>query len=194
MMTAQRNKAQRETRAGRLEKCRAERPTSAGPAVAGSRSRWLLCDYTTSIRTLLTNYLNTFKGDIPHKLRYPSRLALSGISIGRIPARRGRNYSNRIIRGDTDSRVQLKGAESTTFSHTVWGSMPTCRLMPTYESNTHTYIKRTCASWPMHQRPAVSHTKPHDNTDAGVCAEPHAPGSTPSRAPTPPRPHRPPKA
>lgn len=90
MMTAQRNKAQRETRAGRLEKCRAERPTSAGPAVAGSRSRWLLCDYTTSIRTLLTNYLNTFKGDIPHKLRYPSRLALSGISIGRIPARRGR--------------------------------------------------------------------------------------------------------
>ena len=105
MMTAQRNKAQRETRAGRLEKCRAERPTSAGPAVAGSRSRWLLCDYTTSIRTLLTNYLNTFKGDIPHKLRYPSRLALSGISIPGIPARRGRiAYSNRIIRGDTDSR------------------------------------------------------------------------------------------
>lgn len=62
----------------------------AGPAVAGSRSRWLLCDYTTSIRTLLTNYLNTFKGDIPHKLRYPSRLALSGISIPGIPARRGR--------------------------------------------------------------------------------------------------------
>lgn len=52
---------------GALEKCRAERPTSAGPAVAGSRSRWLLCDYTTSIRTLLTNYLNTFKGDIPHR-------------------------------------------------------------------------------------------------------------------------------
>ena len=192
MMTAQRNKAQRETRAGRLEKCRAERPTSAGPAVAGSRSRWLLCDYTTSIRTLLTNYLNTFKGDIPHKLRYPSRLALSGISI-RIPARRGR-IQTALSGAIPIAPLQLKGAESTTFSHTVWGSMPTCRLMPTYESNTHTYIKRTCASWPMHQRPAVSHTKPHDNTDAGVCAEPHAPGSTPSRAPTPPRPHRPPKA
>lgn len=90
MMTAQRNKAQRETRAGRLEKCRAERPTSAGPAVAGSRSRWLLCDYTTSIRTLLTNYLNTFKGDIPHKLRYPSRLALSGTLHPDPRARRGR--------------------------------------------------------------------------------------------------------
>ena len=109
MMTAQRNKAQRETRAGRLEKCRAERPTSAGPAVAGSRSRWLLCDYTTSIRTLLTNYLNTFKGDIPHKLRDPSRLALSGISI-RIPARRAGPYSNRIIRGDVPIAAAIEGS------------------------------------------------------------------------------------
>lgn len=88
---------------------RAERPTSAGPAVAGSRSRWLLCDYTTSIRTLLTNYLNTFKGDIPHKLRYPSRLALSGISI-RIPARRAGPYSNRIIRGDVPIAAAIEGS------------------------------------------------------------------------------------
>ena len=166
---------------GALEKCRAERPTSAGPAVAGSRSRWLLCDYTTSIRTLLTNYLNTFKGDIPHRT-CPSF----------IPARaRPRGYSKTaVIRGDRQP-LQLKGAESDYFFSYGLGKHAN---MPTYESNTHTYIKRTCASWPMHQRPAVSHTKPHDNTDAGVCAEPHAPGSTPSRAPTPPRPHRPPKA
>jgi hypothetical protein len=72
----------------------------------------------------------------------------------------------------------------------VFWKQPTCRRIK-YSHQT----KRNITSCAPHA-PDYMHTKPHDNSGspAGVCAEPHAPGSTPCRAPIPPRLRRPPKA
>ena len=70
----------------------------------------------------------------------------------------------------------------------VFWKQPTCRRIK-YSHQTKRNIMRPACTRRMH-------TKPHDNSGspAGVCAEPHAPGSTPCRAPIPPWLRRPPKA
>ena len=70
----------------------------------------------------------------------------------------------------------------------VFWKQPTCRRIK-YSHQTKRNIMRPACTRRMH-------TKPPDNSGspAGVCAEPHAPGSTPCRAPIPPRLRRPPKA